>query len=90
MDRPTLKARAKDVSATLSAFLTCQADALADEQDEQNVRFAADLRSNSEKLDKHQSARDSQVISDISEKTRPYKPMCSALAWSVTRPPPRA
>ena len=70
MDRPTLKARAQDVSATLSAFLQALADALADEQEEQDIRLAEQLRFNSEKLDKHQSARDSQVISDISEKTK--------------------
>ena len=70
MDRQTLKARAKDVSATLSAFLQAQADALADEQAEQNVRLAEQMRSNSNKLDERQSARDSQVISDITDKTR--------------------
>ena len=70
MDRATLKARAKDVSATLSAFLQAQADALADDVEEQNVRFAADLRSNSEKLDERQSARDSSVISDVAAKTK--------------------
>ena len=70
MDRPTLKARAKDVSATLSAFLEAQADALADEQEEQNVRLAGQLRANSESLDKRQSARDSQVISDVAAKTK--------------------
>ena len=70
MDRATLKARAKDVSATLSAFLQVQADALADEQEEQNVRLSEQLRVNSDKLDKHQSARDSQVISDITDKTK--------------------
>ena len=70
MDRATLKARAKDVAATLSAFLQSQADALADEQDEQNVRLAEELRVNSQRLDKHQSGRDSQVISDITAKTK--------------------
>ena len=70
MDRVTLKARAKDVSATLSAFLQAQADAVADEQEEQNVRLAEQLRVNSDKLDKHQSARDSQVISDVAAKTK--------------------
>ena len=70
MDRVSLKARAQDVSATLSAFLQAQADALADEQEEQNVRLAANLRSNSEKLDQRQSARDSSVISDVAAKTK--------------------
>ena len=70
MDRPTLKARAKDVAATLSAFLDCQADSLADEQEEQNIRLAADLRSNSKKLDERQSSRDSLVITDVSDKTK--------------------
>ena len=70
MDRVTLKARAKDVSATLSAFLQVLADAVADEQEEQNVRLAEQLRVNSDKLDKHQSARDSQVISDVAAKTK--------------------
>ena len=70
MDRPTLKARAKDVSATLASFLQAQADALADDQEEQNVRLAAALRSNSEKLDERQSARDSSVISDVAAKTK--------------------
>ena len=70
MDRSTLKARAKDVSATLSAFLQAQADALADEQEEQNVRLSEQLRVNSQRLDKHQSGRDSQVISDVADMTR--------------------
>ena len=70
MDRATLKARAKDVSATLRAFLEAQADALADEQEEQNVRLAEQLRVNSQRLDKHQSGRDSQIISDITDMTR--------------------
>ena len=70
MDRVSLKQRALDVSATLSGFLQSQADALADEQEEQNVRLAANLRSNSEKLDERQSARDSQVISDVAAKTK--------------------
>ena len=70
MDRVSLKQRAGDVSATLSSFLQAQADALADEQEEQNVRLAANLRSNSEKLDERQSARDSAVISDVAAKTK--------------------
>ena len=70
MDRVSLKQRSIDVSATLSAFLQAQADALADEQDEQNVQLAANLRSNSEKLDQRQSARDSSVISDVAAKTK--------------------
>ena len=70
MDRVSLKQRALDVSATLSGFLQSQADALADEQEEQNVRLAANLRSNSEKLDERQSARDSAVISDVAAKTK--------------------
>ena len=70
MDRVSLKQRAGDVSATLSNFLQAQADALADEVEEQNVRLAANLRSNSEKLDERQSARDSQVISDVAAKTK--------------------
>ena len=70
MDRVSLKQRAGDVSVTLSSFLQAQADALADEVEEQNVRLAANLRSNSEKLDERQSARDSQVISDVAAKTK--------------------
>ena len=70
MDRPTLKARARDVSATLSAFLQTLADALADEQEEQNVRLAEQLRVNSNNLDERQSARDSSVISDVASKTK--------------------
>ena len=71
MDRPTLKARAKDVSATLASFLQAQADALADDQEEQNVRLAAALRANSDKLDERQSARDSSGHqSDVAAKTK--------------------
>ena len=70
MDRVSLKQRAGDVSATLSAFLQALADALADEQEEQDIRLAEQLRVNSQRLDERQSARDSQVISDISEKTK--------------------
>ena len=44
---------------------------LADEQEEQNVRLAEHLRvATADKLDKHQSARDSQVISDVAAKTK--------------------
>ena len=70
MDRISLKARAQDVSATLSSFLQAQADALADEQEEQNVRLAEQLRVNSNGLDERQSARDSAVISDVAAKTK--------------------
>ena len=70
MDRVTLKQRAGDVSATLSAFLQAQADALADDQQEQTHFLHETLRVNSEDLDKRQSARDSAVISDVAAKTK--------------------
>ena len=70
MDRASLKQRAQDVSATLSAFLQHISDAVADEQEEQNVRLTEQLRSNSEGLDSRQSSRDSQVISDVAAKTK--------------------
>ena len=70
MDRASLKQRALDVAATLSGFLQSVADAVADEQEEQDVRLTEHLRSNSERLDERQSSRDSQVISDVAAKTK--------------------
>ena len=68
MDQDVLKLRAAEVADSLKRFLQSSSAALIEEHLEQNVRLAESMRSNSDRLDKSQAERDSQLLADIAAK----------------------
>ena len=68
MDQDVLKLRAAEVAETLKRWLQSSSAALIEEQVEQNVRLTESMRSNSERLDKSQAERDSQLLADVAAK----------------------
>ena len=70
MDQNVLKIRAAEVAESLRSFLQAAAGSLAEDQEEQSIRLEASLRSTEASLDKRQSDRDSQVLSEVAAKNK--------------------